>query len=1424
MLSLLSVTTAAAETPAAAGSVVAAAAAPEPAAPEPAATSAPVSAAPVSAAPVSAGTKDPTAAPGNGSHTAQVCPRPEKPGEMACMSVVRTDDGAATPRFGLQRAATPAGYGPADIASAYHLPATGGDGVTVAIVDAFDNPNAEADLAVWRAQYGLSPCTTANGCFRKIDQRGGTDYPAADVGWALEIALDLDAVSAACPACHILLVEADDNYMNNLGEAVNRAVAEGARVVSNSYGGTESDSNNEFDESYFDHPGTAITASTGDFGYEVNYPAASPKVTAVGGTSLVRDAGSARGWTEKVWWDGTHGPGSGCSAFSAKPSWQQDTGCAGRTVSDVSALADPATGLAVYNTYQNNGWMVGGGTSLAAPLVAAMYALAKAPGSGDYPSQYPYLQNSALNDVTEGVNGSCDPAYLCTAGPGYDGPTGLGTPNGVTALSPIGAHGEVSGIVTDAASGKPVAGATVTAGHAVQHTDAKGRYRLVIPVGGYPIEIAAYGYATVTHQVTVTEGGSVSLDVPLAPRPRVTVSGVVSEGADHRWPLYAELTVPGDPAGPVYSDPVTGRYELTVPADDTYRIAVAAKYPGYSPATLDLTVADADLSHDVSIAPDTYSCTAPGYRSDPETVAYQQNFDSGQLPADWSQTDEAGTGQMWTFADERGFGNDTGGKGLYAWVFSAGYGADGHQDTSLISPSVDLSDAASPAVWFGNDYDPAGGDTGDVDVSIDGGATWQTQWHGTSVTVKGRTMVPIPEAAGEADVKVRFHYTAAYGGWWQVDEVAVGNRNCTALPGGLAVGHVRDANTQAPLNGATVARAGGPTVKTVATPEDSGLDDGFFWLFAASGPATLTASMAQYTTTAATVDVAVNTTTAVTLKPTAGRIELATTDLSAALALGERTSKQVTISNSGTADAVIRIAEQPGHVSVLSAGAAVGTGGAGSERAGAQLQLIKGSYAPGAMARKAGATRKTTDATAAAGGAAPAALPWTSVTDYPTPVTHNAVAAHGGDIYSVGGFNGSTVTAAGYAYDPATAKWRQIADMPYPREAPAAAFLRDKLYVVGGWSAGGAPRADMDVYDPLSNSWTSGPPIPMPFASAGFAVLDGQLYVVGGCRGSCGKQEVYRFDPQAGSWSSVTKYPRTVSAQACGAIDGILYCAGGSAGSSSARTYAYDPATTVWTQKANLPIDLWGMGSTVSGGSLLVSGGVTGGSTTITNQGFSYHPDSDSWTALPNADNALYGGGSACGLYKIGGIGESGAATRLSELLPGYGDCGAADPVGWLSVSPATATVKPGASLTVTVGFDASVLGQPGDYSASLLVVADTPYAADRVGATLTVSPPTTWGKLAGTVAGTGCDGTAGPIGGAVIRVDSWAGVQTVRTDADGRYALWLDKRSNPVSMLIAKSGWSPQTASVKIKAGQTTIHDFTLQPTGCATSTRRTS
>jgi subtilase family serine protease len=332
------------------------------------------------------------------------------------------------------------GYTPAQLVAAYGLGPyeSRGGSETVGIVDAFNDPHAQGDLNAYRSQFGLPPCGA--GCFSQVSQTGSaTALPKENNGWAAEESLDIEMVSAICPHCHILLVEAKSDTYRNLGLAVDEAVNLGASVVSNSYGANEQANEQSFDQ-YFNHPGIPILASTGDAGYGVQYPASSNDVVAVGGTSLTPNANTARGWTESAWTL----TGAGCSTKEPALAWQQAipslaTACAKRAVADIAADADPGTGVAVYDSTPDDGyqgWNVIGGTSASSPIVAAVFALAGGVPASISAGRYLYAHAAGnLNDVTSGgSSGTCTATVLCMAGTGWDGPTGLGTPKGIGAF------------------------------------------------------------------------------------------------------------------------------------------------------------------------------------------------------------------------------------------------------------------------------------------------------------------------------------------------------------------------------------------------------------------------------------------------------------------------------------------------------------------------------------------------------------------------------------------------------------------------------------------------------------------------------------------------------------------------------------------------------------------------------------------------------------------------------------------------------------------------------------------------------------------------------------------------------------------------------------------------------------------------------
>jgi hypothetical protein len=390
-----------------------------------------------------------------GSDLRQACATPTRPGQMACMALLPPSTRRAGPD-----ADAPSGYSAQDLQAAYGLTADAAkasNGETIAVVDAFNDANAASDLAAYRLKYDLPACTTASGCLKIVSEYGTSKLPKSDPsgGWELEESLDLDMVSGICPNCSILLVEANSASISDLATAERTASrAPAVDAVSNSWGsGAEFIGENQYDQDFY-APGIAIAVAGGDDGYGTQYPAASPYVTAVGGTSLT---GSGTSWSQTAW----AGVGSGCSSLEPKPSWQtaDDTspaGCLNRTMNDVAADADPSTGVAVYDTVKDSqvggvpDWTMVGGTSVATPIIAAAYALSdiaaggpsRALISGTFPASYPYFATSGLTDITSGSDGSCesDRAYLCHAEGGYDGPTGVGAPSGTAAFTVVPAN------------------------------------------------------------------------------------------------------------------------------------------------------------------------------------------------------------------------------------------------------------------------------------------------------------------------------------------------------------------------------------------------------------------------------------------------------------------------------------------------------------------------------------------------------------------------------------------------------------------------------------------------------------------------------------------------------------------------------------------------------------------------------------------------------------------------------------------------------------------------------------------------------------------------------------------------------------------------------------------------------------------------
>ncbi|WP_230688700.1 S8 family serine peptidase [Micromonospora sp. WMMC415] len=1073
-----------------------------------------------------------------------------------------------------------------------------------------------------------------------------------------------------------------------------------------------------------------------------------------------------------------------------------------------------APGVNVRSSVPGSAYASFNGTSMAAPHLAGAIALlwSAAPALvGDVAATRALLDNSAVDKADAQCGGTTDDNNVF----------GEGRLDALALLdaAPIGDTGTLAGTVTDVGTGNPVAGATVTlAGPASRQltTGSDGTFSSLLPVGDYQVAVTAFGYASRTVPATVTEDATTTVTVALTAVPSVTVSGTVTDGSGHGWPLYAKVTVEGPSGVSDYTTPVNGRYSISLPAGATYSLKVEPQYPGYQTVTEEVVVGSRNVVNNVAVPVKITACTtAPGYRygSDGE----YETFDGTAAPAGWSVVDHAGTGQVWKFTDDGDRGNLTGGTGNFAIIDSDDYGTGGRQDTSLVSPVVDLTAVTAPVIRFNQDFNHLGPDRADVDLSIDGGTTW-TNVLRQAADVRGPrvTDIPIPQAAGQAEVRVRFHYyDASFEWWWQVDNVLIGSQvSCEPVNGGLVLGHVRDRNDNGYVNGATVTSDDRPAEKatTVATPDDPGVADGFFWMFSSlTGTHPFTATAGNYVSQRKQVDVQADWATAVTFRLAAGRLSVQPAAVSATVRMPTgKVNKTFTVTNTGGAPVTVEFAERDDGFELLRADGSrmsrqqvLGSSGAAEQRL-----TVPTSFA----ARASGMS-----ASGASAAIGPQAEPWTDVADYPANVMDNRVVNLDGKVYSIAGGNGSASTTKNFVYDPVALAWSPIADLPGARNAMTVGVLDGKIIATGGWGTSG-PDATTWSYDPAANSWSERADNPAPRSAAGQAVVDGKLYAIGGCTtASCTpmSNDVLRYDPAGDRWETLPDYPKSVAFLSCGGIDGVVFCTGGNDGSAAQKaSYAFDPAANTWTAVADAPADSWASSFAVANGKLLVVGGVQAGA--ITNAGFAYDPGTNAWSDLPNANTARYRGGAACGFYKVGGSSGQFNATPDSEALPGFEECaeGAAD-VSWMTIDKTAATLAPGEKVTVTVGMTANV-DQPGTYSGSVSIKENTPYPVPPVAVTMTVQPPTTWGKLMGTVTGTSCQGASAPIPGAVVQIDSWAMSWTFATDAQGRYAYWMDRRNNPMTMIVAKDGWKPQTRQTRINTSTPTVEDFALSPIRC--------
>ncbi|MGD0063843.1 MAG: putative Ig domain-containing protein [Streptosporangiaceae bacterium] len=590
------------------------------------------------------------------------CGKSFTPGKKHCLVIKNTAAHPTAQTVGPDAIPAGNGYGPSQFQAAYNLTAASaadGSGTTVAVVDAYNDPTAAADLATYRSAAGLPALTS--GQFTQYNQNGQTSplpatAPASD-DWTLEESLDVDMVSAICPLCKIDLVEATNDTGTGLYVAEESAATTlGAKYISNSWGGSESSTDLTYDSEYFGVSGVVYTASAGDSGYSggVIYPATSPHVVGVGGTSL-STASNSRGWTESVWdTNSTEGTGSGCSSNEPQPSWQAALSvitavCSHRVDNDVAADADPNTGAAVYDTTNGNGgWNEVGGTSESSPMIAAVFALAGNNGNGgDNAADSIYTHTSNLYDVTSGSNGSCGGSILCTAATGYDGPTGWGTPDGLTAFQSTSSTGNTVTVTnpgsqtgkvgtaaslqisaSDSASGQTLTYSATGLPTGLSISSSTGLISgTPTTAGSYSVTVTAKdttgatGSASFTWTISAATGNTVTVTNPGSQTGKVgTAASLQISASDSASGQTLTYSATGLPAGLSISSS-TGLISGTPTTAATYSVTVTAK---------DTTGASGSASFTWTISSASSGCTAAQLLGNP-------GFETGSI-SPWTST------------------------------------------------------------------------------------------------------------------------------------------------------------------------------------------------------------------------------------------------------------------------------------------------------------------------------------------------------------------------------------------------------------------------------------------------------------------------------------------------------------------------------------------------------------------------------------------------------------------------------------------------------------------------------------------------------------------------------------------------------------------------------------------------------------------
>ena len=859
--------------------------------------------------------------------------------------------------------------------------------------------------------------------------------------------------------------------------------------------------------------------------------------------------------------------------------------------------------------------------------------------------------------------------------------------------APIDGYGFLAGTVTGP-DGEPVAGVKVTSGNRSDITDTQGAYRLGLEEGSHEVSASAFGYLDVTAQADIVERETTTLDLTLEAAPVTTVSGTVTDGSGHGWPLDAKVSVQGASSSVVaWTDPFTGEYSFELPQSAAHTLVVQPSVAGYGTFTQVVEVGTEPASAAIA-TPVLAECTAPGYALTGAGTGVEE-FESGDVPDGWTVEDLAGTEQVWTFDDRFEYGNQTGGEGLFAEVNSDGYGEEGSQDTTLTSPSYDLSDLDAPLLTFDQSYFSLN-DFADVGLSVDGGETWETALHQTSDGL-GRAVVALPGAGGESDVRIRFHYgDAEWAGWWQVDNVAVGA--CVPVDGGLVAGFVQDLNTGDGVNGATVTAGAEQSTRSV-DPANPTVGAGYYSLFTTqAGEQQIGYEAKDYLGSEAAVTVVADAVTRQDVELAAPLLTVSPSELSREVRMGGSRSGTFTVTNEGTAPADVEVAPASSDFEIL--------GSAGSSG------VIKGAVGE--------ATEVSTVASSGARGAG------------------RAAAAQDGDGF---GRNGKRPGAA-----------------VTPSAPPS--LLADEGTTITHSSSQDITPGNSVACGAGVTQWLR------TFTLEDFEI-EGEFAVT---NVSFGVEIV-----EAATEATVNLYE----------LDGDFEYAN--------MTLLGSSDVALEAQELTL-VDVPVTGTASPGSTLVVE--------VVGEPGFFVGSNAEPETA------PSYIASDDCGIPEPTTVADLGFPD-MHMVLNVTGETTVEVP--WLDVQPPAFTLEPGASTTVHVDLDSSSVDQPGTYTSAVVADGSTPYPEPRVQVSLSVTPPTSWGKIAGTVTGVTCDDETVPLEGAFVVIDGSEYDVTLVTGPEGGYARWMGVSNNRLTLLSSATGYPPEMKSARIIKGRTVVHNFEL-------------